>query len=232
MRLRTFSNILTLVLSTICGLTFFFNTVNSVSAAAPHAEAPAIVNQSQENIDGSVDNKKINENLVITPAPNLDQSILRDLILRYNRSDYFYPYSEELDIRIGVVLGVADSSDDKDFVNYIFGFNYLLPLTANTRWSVGVDLSTVGNGHLHFAKRRIYNDKGAFRPFYELGIMHKIVPDEKFASLSNVENYLLWGAVGFSNTQLPSRSVQYQLQAALGAKDFLIIMTCGYAWGF
>ncbi|MCB0350286.1 MAG: hypothetical protein KDD38_03825, partial [Bdellovibrionales bacterium] len=75
-------------------------------------------------------------------------------------------------------------------------------------------------------------EKGAFRPYYELGIMHKVVPDEKFASLSNWDNYLFRFGIGLSNILHPPKSVQLELEVAVGPEDILAFFSYGYAWGF
>lgn len=217
--------ILTLVLLLTCGS----------AAASPHKDVPIVTNNTAEisSAPNSTDEtNEVSENLAITAAPKLEQNVISDLILKYNKSDYYYSYRKEFAIQAGVILGVVDSSDDKDFVNYVLGFNYVLPRAIGPRWSIGADLLTTERGHLHLAKRKIYNEKGAFRPFYEAGLLHKIVPRENLAGLSNIENFLLWGVVGFSDIQQPPRSVQCQLQVALGLTDILIMITYGYSWGF
>lgn len=232
MRARTYANILTLVLVYTSSFAIGFCVAINLSVAAPHFDAPTKSNHSEESEVVRSGDKEVSENLAITPAPALERNVVRNLILKYNKSDYYYSYKTELEVHGGVIFGILDSSDDKDFINYVLGFNYLLPPQTSLRWSLGADLSTVGQGHLHFAKRKVYNEKGAFRPFYEMGIMHKVVPSEKMATISNVENYLLWGAVGFSDIRRPPKSVQCQIQGALGIKDFLIMVTYGYSWGF
>ena len=103
---------------------------------------------------------------------------------------------------------------------------------TSPKWELGADLSFVGHGHVHVSRRTIYNEKGAFRPYYELGIMHKVVPDEKFASLSNWDNYLFRFGIGLSNILHPPKSVQLELEVAVGPEDVLAFFSYGYAWGF
>lgn len=208
----------------------------SFASADPHTDAPTQSQQEINKMDRSTsytDNPYKIENISITEVQtDARRNSIDNLVTIYNRDNYYYPYRKEFSVYAGVVLGVLDSSDDDDFMNYIFGFNYLLPQLVSPRWSVGAELSTVSNGHVHVAKRHTINEKGAFRPYFEYGGMHKFVPDEKMASLSNKDNYLFWGAIGFSDIRRPPKSVQFQLMAAVGLKDVLIMLTGGYAWGF
>lgn len=235
-------NILTLVglVFSVLAVWVFLNLVTKSTAwSAPHEDAPT---QVQQNAEGPaldrVDSIKppdqnVLENISVTPPPPSNaRNSVRDWASRFDKGNYYYPYRKEIEAHFGIVLGITDSSDDEDLMNYVVGFNYLLPKQLSPRWSVGADLSTVGNGHLHVARRFIYNEKGAFRPFYEYGGMHKIVPDERMSSFSNSDNYLLWGAVGFNDIRRPPKSVTCQLQAAIGLEDFLVMMTLGYSWGF
>jgi hypothetical protein len=199
------------------------------ASATPHFDAPT---GSQETLEESVViNPEQVDNLSITTVPNKKASV-DDFVTRFNKRDYFYPYRQELELHVGSVFGIQDSSDDPDLVNVLLGFNYLLPSEASPKWEFGADLSTVGHGHVHGVRRIIFNEKGSFRPYYEYGLMHKFVPDEEFASFSNWENYLLLASVGLADIMLPPRSVQVELQLAVGTEDVLFMFTFGYAWGF
>ncbi len=237
MQTRRDRNILTLVWLCLCTITLVF-FCESPTFASTHEDAPTKTSEDAEGLGADLNGGKtpdpsLLENIAVTPPPPSDaHNSMKDWAARFDKRNYYYPYRKEFEVHAGIVLGILDSSEDEDFMNYVFGFNYLLPKQLSPRWSVGADLSTVGRGHLHVARRFIYNEKGAFRPFYEYGGMHKIVPDEKLSSFSNSENYLLWGAVGFSDIRHPPKSVTCQLQAGIGLKDFLVMLTLGYTWGF
>ena len=167
------------------------------------------------------------ENIVVTPAPTVTEKQL-DL----NKSQYYYAYKKELDFHIGGVLGIEDSSEDEDEINMIFGFSYLLPKKTSPKYVAGADLSTVGHGHFYFARRSIYNETSSFRPYLDYGLMHKFVPDEKGASFSNWENYLLRVGAGFGDLRTPPKSAKFDVNFAIGTEDVLLLLTYGYAWGF
>lgn len=231
--------ILTLVL--LAKPILFFCVASTVifncAYASPHIDAPT---QTQEQIEKSepptsytTDAQKL-ENISVTDVPSQDkqQNLMSGLSAIYNRENYYYPYRKEFSVYAGVVAGIVDSSDDEDLMNFLLGFNYVLPQQLSPRWSVGAELSTVGRGHVHVAKRFTHNEKAAFRPYYEYGVMHKVVPEEKMSSISNLDNYLLWGSIGFSDIRRPPKSIQFQLMAAAGKEDILLMLTGGYAWGF
>lgn len=177
------------------------------------------------------------ENISITPvqlpagqSENLSDEALR--VKLFDRSTYYYPYRQELELHAGAVYGVQDSSDDPDEVNEYLGFSYMLPRLESPKWIFGADLSLVGHGHVHVSRRHIRREKSAFRPFYQYGLLQKFVPEEKFASLSNWENYLLRLSVGFAVLTIPPGSAQLELAGAIGAEDTLVMLTLGYVWGF
>ena len=145
---------------------------------------------------------------------------------------YSSEFKKEFEAHVGLVFGLRDSSDDDDLMNALIGFRYVLPRQLAPKWEVGADLSTVGHGHGYVARKHIYNEKGSFRPFYTYGLLHKFVPDEKFASLSNAENYLVRGSLGLADIVRHPKSVQLELVLAIGQEDILAMFTYGYAWGF
>jgi hypothetical protein len=114
----------------------------------------------------------------------------------------------------------------------LLGFNYLIPKQSSPQWEVGADLSLASQGHINVMRRFIYNERGSFRPYYKYGVMHKFVADEKFASLSNWENYLGKIGIGFEDILRPPRSLRLELEAAMGAEDIFVMFTYGYSYGW
>jgi hypothetical protein len=205
--------------------------VGVVATANPHADAPTQNLPPDESTNGTAPDPMKLENTVLTPAPG-EPSNLDEMITRFNRKNYYHAYRKEMAAYFGAVFGLKDSSDDEDVMNYLLGFSYLLPSRQSPKWEAGATLSTVGHGHLNLSKRTIYNEKGAFRPYYEYGVMHKFVPDEKFASFSNWDNYLARVGFGMADIRRPPRSVQLELELAVGVEDVLVMFTYGYSWGF
>jgi hypothetical protein len=197
--------------------------------ATPHYDSPQPITQG-DTLDHEPDPQKI-ENISITPAPETRANV-DDLVRRFNKSNYYYPYKQEVGAHIGLVFGFRDSSESKQLMNGLIGFDYLLPSHTSPKWEAGADLSAVGHGHIHVVRRFIYNEKGSFRPYYGYGLMHKVVPEDKFATLSNWDNYLLRADIGLEDIVRPPRSVKLDLFIAIGAKDMLAMFTYGWAWGF
>lgn len=222
-------------LTLVVGSLFLIGVVDH-ALAKPHYDSPKGVEREDEIASDatSVPSENSNErdaNLAITQPPEKN-FVVDELVTKFNKSTYFYPYRQEFELHLGAVFGIRDSSDDKDLMNVLMGFSYMLPRLESPKWKVGADLSGVGHGHLHVVRRKIFNEKGSFRPYYDMGVMHKFVPDEKMASLTNWDNYLARFGVGFADILKPPRSVQLELNVAAGTKDFLVMFTYGYAWGF
>jgi hypothetical protein len=198
----------------------------SIVEAKPHSDAPkdsVVVDDeevvSQETIDA----------LSITP-PKPDS--FREYSQQFSRSDYFHNYRKAITLRAGAVFGFEDSSDDEDLTNALFGFSFLVPRKRSPQLEVGADLSTVGHGHFTFMSRHIFNERSSFRPYYRYGVMHKLDPDDKFASFSDWENYLGRFGFGFENSTRRSRSWRIEVELAAGGKDILGFLTLGhvYSW--
>jgi hypothetical protein len=214
-------------------LTLVVLLISCIVHSTPHLDAPtspAPESAEEESASDAVTRLGQRENISITEVPQ--KMTIDEFANRFNKRDYYYSYRQELEVHVGTVFGIQDSSDDTDLVNALLGFSYLLPNDVSPKWELGANLSFVGHGHIHGVRRHIYNEKGSFRPYYEYGLMHKFVPDEKMASFSNWENYMALATVGLSDIQSPPRSVQVELQLAVGAEDVLAMFTFGYAWGF
>jgi hypothetical protein len=206
-------------------VSFFIATL--AAHATPHFESPMPV--TNDSTSTHEPKPEAVENFSLTPAPATQ---IGKMVTRFNKANYFYPFHKEIAVHAGVVFGLQDSSDDDDLMNYLIGFRYVLPRPVAPRWEAGADLSTVGHGHVYVSKKFIHNEKGSFRPYYSLGVLHKFVPDEKFASLSNSDNYLARAAIGLADIVKHPKSVQVELALAAGIEDILVLFSYGYTWGF
>ena len=195
---------------------------------APRRDAPP----SFDDVEGEqqVDPQTL-ESLSLT-QPSGRKIAPEEIVARPSRKNYYHSYRHELDLHAGTVYGIQDSSGDKDRINVVFGFGYLAPAAGPLHWSLGADLSAVGHGHIHVSRRRIYKEKNAFRPHYEYGVLHKFVPEDRFASISNWDNYLFRAGLGLEELLAPPRSLKVDVYVAAGLKDILIFCTLGVAWGF
>jgi hypothetical protein len=207
----------------------FLTLVGSVVWANPHTDAPTKVS-AEEAGQIVVDEQKL-ENISVTPAP-AKRATLDDFITHYNRKNYYYPYRQELALFVGAIFSIKDSFEDSESYHGLLGFSYLLPSQFSPKWEFAAALATVGDGLISFSRRSIYNEKGAFRPYFEIGLTNKLVPDEKFATFSNWDNYLVRFALGLADIRQPPRSAQLELEIAAGADDILVLFTYGAAWGF
>lgn len=216
---QKFGPFLTLVVVTAAAL--------SAVEAKPHKNAPkdAAVVEESENVSQETLNQ-----IVITQPESVNQhdEFSRD----FSRRDYFHVYKKAITLRIGAVFGFEDSSDDEDLTNAILGFSFLLPREKSPQIEVGADLSTVGHGHFTVMKRKIFSERSSFRPFYRYGLMHKLDPDDRFASFSDYENYLGRVGLGFEDSRRMARSTRIEVELAVGTKDFLGFVSIGRVYSF
>ena len=131
------------------------------------------------------------------------------------------------------MLALVDSTEDdpdkeSEILNYLLGFYWELPDRLGPKWEVGAAWTTMSLGHVNVMRKHIYNEKGAFRPFYRYGITLKIDPDEELATASNIENYLLRVGIGLEDIIKPPRSVRMDLDMAAGEEDFWVMFHYGY----
>ena len=199
--------------------------------AAPHSEAPESISDEPQAESGD---PELLQNTTLTGIPK-KEGRLETFIERFNRKDYYHAYRQNLYPHVGAVLALVDSTEDdpdknSEILNYLLGFYWELPKKLSPKWEVGAAWTSMSLGHLNIMRKHIYNEKGAFRPFYRYGITLKIDPDEELATASNSENYLLRVGVGLEDIIKPPRSVRLDLDIAAGQEDFWVIFHYGYSF--
>ncbi len=218
--------LLTRLVSLVSGSVFL--SFESASAAT-HSEGPAP--KRGDDPDVVAPPEKL-ENISVSPVKQF-QGDIDAFVTKYNRNDFFYPYRQELIWHAGIVIGFKDSSNSSNIINPLLGFDYILPREFSPKYETGADLSLMtARGHFWFVRRRIINEKGSFRPYYSYGLMHNFVPDQRLASFSNSENYLVRVAAGLENIMQPPKSAIVELVLAVGQNDMLMMFTYGASWGF
>ncbi len=194
--------------------------------AKPHDNAPK---DKIEQVEEETVSPETLDALSVTPVK---PSSFEEYSRQFSRADYFHIYKKAITVRAGAVFGFEDSSDDEDLTNALLGFSFLLPRKRSPQVEVGADLSTVGHGHLTLMSRHIFNERSSFRPYYRYGLMHKLDPDNKFASFSDWENYLARFGFGFENSTRRARSWRIEVEVAAGMDDILGFLTIGHVYSF
>ncbi len=214
--------------------------------SAPYvAPSPARPTPAQSNSDMPVTKSDLSTkgsgNLSVAPVPHLtphDSDKLK-WSKTFHRDTYFYPYRSELVAFIGGVAGnEATSNSTQNAAAGVVGVAYVFPSNSdlanrdvNSAWEGGGEYSTANREHFWFARRHIFHPTDACRPYYSYGVMHDLVPNEQLASFSDWDNYAVRVAAGFQDVTSPPRSIQFELVAAAGIKDVLVLASIGMAWG-
>src|SRR4029078_12514947 len=137
--------------------------VDSTAFANPHVTAPETKDIPEEP-SGPPPEAFTNDRMAISPVPPPPKD-LDERAKLFSKADYFYPYRQALSPRVGLIFGVRDSSDAKNIMNLLLGFNYLMPRPASPQYEVGADLSLGNLGFVNVTRRFIYNERGSFRPY-------------------------------------------------------------------
>ncbi len=170
------------------------------------------------------------QNILVVPVPALTPQEADRLkwSTAFHRRTYYYPFQRELTVFVGGITGVEELSNSTASADgAVFGITYL-----SHAWEGGGEYSTAGREQFWFARRRVNHSNDAFRPYFSYGVMHDLIADEQLASFSDWDNYLARVAIGFEDIITPPRSVQFELVAAAGLRDYLFLATCGLSWGF
>lgn len=198
------------------------------AVAKPHLDTP--IGSSANDDVNNPSRPELIENSSITPVKSGHPGALEG----FNKKNYYHAYRQSLSLFFGATFGEepADVDEEKESMEYIAGFAWLLPSQYSPHWDAEASLSTSENAHVSVMRRYTRNEKGAFRPFYRYGLMHKVVAEERFASFSNWDNYLARVGLGLEDTSEPPRSLRIVVDVAVGKEDAIVMLTCGYTWGF
>ncbi|MGE0762726.1 MAG: hypothetical protein AB7N80_05560 [Bdellovibrionales bacterium] len=144
------------------------------------------------------------------------------------RETHYYPFRQALSPRLGAVI----TNDEDHQFEYLLGISYLWPRYRQPQAELGVDLLSGLGGHLNFGVRHIFFERNYFRPYFLWGLTHEVVPEDRLATITNIDNYYLRIAVGMEDTLELPKSVRLELEGQLGIDKYLLLLCLGYTWGF
>ncbi|MEQ1664151.1 MAG: hypothetical protein ABL927_02095 [Bdellovibrionales bacterium] len=202
--------------------------------AAPHYDAPASPQPEQEIEAGGIGSAispETFDNLAVTEK-EWSPPAIRKMVQEFNKSNYYYSYKQEFDIRLNAFFDLRFAPDKKEFIVPAIGFDYNSMKNRDFKYKAGADFTYKGDGSAHFLIVKVFNETGSFRPFYQYGLMYHAAPEDQLAGASNWENYLLRAGVGFSDIVAPPRSVKINLDFAIGASAIYLLFSYGPSWGF
>lgn len=198
--------------------------------SAPHSEAPVSKDPNANTTNYEVEEPTLLDNTSITEVPPSKQQF-QEFVQAFNRRDYYHSYRQSIYAHLGAVIAVQDSTDYDHLMSLSAGFMWQPNKQFSPMWEYGATWTYMGLGHIVAVRKHVYNEKGAFRPFYKYGVTLKIDPDEQGANLADFKNYLARVGIGLENILKPPRSVRMDLDLAVGQEDIWILFQYGYAWG-
>ena len=195
--------------------------------AAPFSDPDNYKEKTVETIAEPPDFERYN--MVPAKLPKLKKRAHQNLS-RLGGEDYYFPYTSALAVRMGLWTDLAETSSGSD-LEFAIGFDYTIESYYSPHWEVGVDLTSDDFGLISFGSKHTWNEKGIYRPFYKLGVTHKLNPDDRLASLTNYKNYMALAALGFENSLRGVVSLRLDLELTVGVRDVLIFFYTGISWG-
>lgn len=181
--------------------------------------------KSNSTSDLNTDSRLDDNNLTVSQPPKTEK--VEDSHLR----DLYYPYRQSMSPRLGLILDPSLIRDSGEFP-FLFGISYMLPRTRSPQIEFSFDILTDSRGHFSAMLRRIFNERQSFRPYIKAGATLSANADEKLATASKLENYLLRASVGMEDVIELPMSVRIEFELALGTEEQIAIMNFGYSWGW
>lgn len=144
---------------------------------------------------------------------------------------YYHIYESSINFRWALSLDVKNVAEETLNVASIYGFSYTLPNQYSPQWELGFDYINSSSSFVTVRKKWTFNEKGAFRPFYSFGLVHKWMSDEQMASFTNWKNYLFLGTIGIEDVIEKPNSVRLELTGLVGINDIQLLLSLGWALG-
>jgi hypothetical protein len=150
----------------------------------------------------------------------------------FDRKTYFHSYRQNLSLHLGGLVALKQEDEDESILKSVLGFAWELPRAFSPKWELGFSWVGMSLGLLALSHKHIDQEKEAFRPYFSYGLIHKVVPDERFSSFTNQENYLAKIGVGWESSRKPKESYRLDIDTAAGLEDFWIMLKLGYVWAW
>ena len=187
------------------------------SGAAPQAEVPP-----QDVREEAAPMKELDENMAITeppPAPRMAKPT----------DPRYYAYRQAVTLRAGFGLDLSAGSED---VQRVLGVQYLMPRFLSPRIELGADLHNDGNGHIHAGLRRVFNERGYFRPSLKAGLDHLLESEKNMASFAHINNYFLQTTGTMEWVVWNPYSIRLEQELLFGLRKTWTVTTLGISRGW
>lgn len=158
------ANVKTLVSATIVG--FLLSLVVNASPLESVEVPPT------DKEPSGATSHELNENLSVSPPPEVDQEIAPPAPPRY------YSARQALSLRFG-------QTDDQ----FIWGGQFQFPKFLSPKLEAGADALEDGNGHIHIGWRWIMRERKYFRYSYKASLDHLLEPENGLGTLASLDNY-------------------------------------------
>ena len=199
------------------------------SFASPHSDSPPA--KVEEEV-GKKPSQFAVDNMTVTKPKKRKPRKIIDIARRFSKKDYYYAFHHSVRAFGGVNYLITDSTEDEDDFHYSLGASYEYLTGDSKSWEAEAMWTTYSLGGLSAFRKRIFNEKGSFRPFYRWGLTYKVVPEENLASATNFENFLIRIGIGFADMIKPPKSMRFDVDVAVGSEDTWIMAFFAYEWGW
>jgi len=143
---------------------------------------------------------------------------------------FYYPYKKSLSVVAGLLLDIDRIKEDSE-TPLILGLAHMFESRKSPRWEAQLNFLSDSTAQIGVAQRYNFNEPHHFRGFLKYGLVLQINPDEKFATITNIDNYSAALSVGMEDVLRLPKSVRLELQALFGTETQAFIFYVGSSWG-
>lgn len=215
---------LTLVVMSFAGVFITTGPSTCLAAKSSHAsplEGEPDVEKKESQNANETDSKYVHETVDIAEPPKTG--------LRPTKSGYFYRYRQSFTMRTGGMYHwqMPDQSETQT----ILGIQFSFMTESRSRYEIGADQISGGNGAIHLARKWVFDDS-KFRPFSKAGLGLIVEPQNNIASLLKHKNFLIEGSLGFEYLIFDPQSIRVEIEGGLGSETLQALLLLGYVWAW
>lgn len=191
--------------------------------SAPGTEVEVFKNENIEShhieqMEDKIDQKSVSVGKIINEQP------------RESKKTYFFPYKQSMSPQLGILLN-AEKLKDGD-LPLLIGIQYLIPRHRPPQWEAAFSISTDGEAYISLGLRKIENPRRYFRPYGKLSGTLVADADERFATITDINNYFIKGTVGIEDVVKIPMSIRLEAELAVGLESQFALLNIGYSWAW
>jgi hypothetical protein len=163
----------------------------------------------------------------LSPLISIDESPLKRK--KVDPLTFFYPYKRSVTARTGLIIDPEELSEGS--LPFLIGAAYMLYHRSTPRYEALFNFTTDSVAQLGLSRRHMLNEPNHFRGFWSYGAVVQMIPEERFATFANFDNYFASAAFGMEDVTEMPKSVRLEVQLLVGTVGQSAIFYVGSSWG-